>query len=57
MKYWTCKMCGANLDMGERCDCREKAERKRAQMEKFYKREPGSGQIAFNWNPERGKVS
>lgn len=21
--YWTCPYCGANLDPGERCDCRE----------------------------------
>ena len=19
--YWTCPKCGANLDLGERCDC------------------------------------
>ena len=21
MKYWTCPKCGANLDIGEKCDC------------------------------------
>lgn len=21
--YWTCPKCGANLDPGEQCDCRE----------------------------------
>lgn len=21
--YWTCSFCGANLDHGERCDCRD----------------------------------
>ena len=21
--YWTCPFCGANLDHGERCDCRD----------------------------------
>jgi hypothetical protein len=21
--YWTCPFCGANLDPGERCDCRD----------------------------------
>ena len=21
--YWTCPYCGANLDPGERCDCKE----------------------------------
>lgn len=21
--YWTCPLCGANLDPGERCDCEE----------------------------------
>ncbi len=23
MKYWTCPHCNANLDVGERCTCRE----------------------------------
>ena len=23
MPYWTCPNCGANLDVGERCDCQE----------------------------------
>ena len=23
MKYWTCPKCGANLDIGEKCDCEE----------------------------------
>lgn len=22
MGYWTCPYCGANLDCGEKCDCR-----------------------------------
>ena len=22
MKFWTCPYCGANLDPGERCDCK-----------------------------------
>lgn len=22
--YWTCPLCGANLDPGEQCDCKEK---------------------------------
>ena len=21
--YWTCENCGANLDYGEKCDCKE----------------------------------
>lgn len=21
--YWTCELCGANLDHGEKCDCEE----------------------------------
>lgn len=23
MLYWTCERCGANLDPGEPCDCRD----------------------------------
>ena len=22
--YWTCPYCGANLDPGEKCDCKDK---------------------------------
>lgn len=30
MQYWTCPNCSANLDFGERCDCR--AEKEAAQL-------------------------
>ena len=26
MNYWTCPLCGANLDPGERCDCEARNE-------------------------------
>lgn len=26
--YWTCPECGANLDPGEKCDCKEQEEKK-----------------------------
>ena len=26
--YWTCPKCGANLDPGEQCDCRESTSEK-----------------------------
>ena len=29
MLYWTCPNCGANLDAGERCDCREEPAHKK----------------------------
>lgn len=27
--YWTCPHCGANLDPGERCDCKEALEERK----------------------------
>lgn len=27
MYYWICPECGAHLDTGERCDCKERAKR------------------------------
>lgn len=34
-QYWTCPLCGANLDFSETCDCRSKmAEREREKAER-----------------------
>lgn len=32
MRYWTCPLCHANLDFGEKCDCVEETERKRQKI-------------------------
>lgn len=37
--YWTCPLCGANLDPGEHCDCKEK-EDKRLRSEGNAGKEP-----------------
>lgn len=37
MKYWTCPLCGANLDHNEKCNCREEAERKNEIYKKCVK--------------------
>ena len=44
--YRTCPYCGATLDPGETCDCRETAERERAEAEGLLEREE-TGQMAF----------
>ncbi len=31
--YRVCPLCGAHLDPGERCDCREEEERRRKEAE------------------------
>ena len=33
MKYYECPHCGCALDFGERCDCLDKAEEMRKEME------------------------
>lgn len=39
--YWTCPLCGANLDPGEHCDCKEKVkEDKRLRSEGNAGKEP-----------------
>ena len=38
MYYWTCPRCGANLDAGERCDCKER--RKAPDMARVKARKP-----------------
>ena len=47
MQYWTCPLCGANLDNGEKCDCREVKTRRQDFFAKDLRMEPGAGQLAF----------
>lgn len=56
MQYWTCPLCGANLDSGEKCDCSKEEKRKQERIEQLYKQEAGSAQLTFNWPSERLKV-
>ena len=44
--YRTCPYCGAALDPGEQCDCKDVAARERAEAEGLLEREE-TGQMAF----------
>lgn len=35
MLYYTCPDCGANLDPGERCDCRSKKVQERSEKNRY----------------------
>jgi len=49
--YEICPYCKASLDPGERCDCREKEEKKAEKKQEFFrqhlKMEPKTRQLAF----------
>lgn len=47
MMYRVCPYCGANLDPGEPCDCREERSK---YLEKF--KPTGSGQMVLNFGKE-----
>lgn len=46
-KFWTCPDCGANLDPGERCDCRENVAESRKSAAWLVEEELGTGQYAL----------
>lgn len=50
MIYHECEYCGANLDPGERCDCRERLREKTGRFMLLLKND-GTGQMVMN--PER----
>lgn len=45
--YSTCPHCGANLDPGEPCDCREEREKVAEFFSRHLRDEPVIGQMAF----------
>lgn len=47
MQYWTCPLCGANLDNGEKCDCEGEKEKRQEFFSRNLKTEPGGGQLSF----------
>ena len=51
--YRICPNCGAALDPGEKCDCEDEENQRQIRAEQLYKQEAGSGQLTFNWFPER----
>ena len=49
MQYWTCPLCGANLDMNEKCDCEKEQLKKQEFFSRYLKTESGTGQLAFEF--------
>lgn len=51
MQYWTCPLCGANLDRNEKCDCQDERVREQEKKREFFSRhlktEQKAGQLAF----------
>ncbi|MCM1223749.1 MAG: hypothetical protein NC548_55790 [Lachnospiraceae bacterium] len=43
--YYTCPNCGANLDAGEKCDCKDRAEEKLKKSVLHMEVEPRTGQL------------
>lgn len=50
--YNTCPECGAHLDPGEKCTCREPARKRTEYFENHLKVAPGTGQIAFRFESD-----
>lgn len=48
--YWTCPLCGANLDKNEKCDCEETAEKEKKVRDQLLVMEKGTNQLTFNWS-------
>lgn len=57
MYYWTCPLCGSNLDRNEKCDCQEEKARKMEFFSRNFRMEPKSGQMVFAFDGERKEVS
>ena len=53
--YKICPDCGASLDPGEKCDCREEAEKKQEFFSQHLKMEPGARQLAFVFDSREGR--
>lgn len=50
--YRICPDCGASLDPGEKCDCRDEKERKQEFYSQHLKMEPKARQFAFVFDSE-----
>ena len=55
-QYRRCYLCGDILDFGERCDCKERAQDKKAFWKSRVNISKQNGQGSFNFEPERKVV-
>lgn len=51
MQYWTCPLCGANLDSNEKCDCMYERVRQQDYFSRHLK-VTKAGQLAFTFAAE-----
>ncbi len=59
MQFWTCPLCGNNLDFGEKCDCQDEKKKQQEFFDRYLKMEPRERQLAFVFDKgdaDRGKV-
>lgn len=55
--YYTCSVCGANLDPGEPCDCQNEKEQERLKMQsRFRVGKNGQMQMCFVQEARDAKV-
>lgn len=54
--YNICSICGANLDPGERCDCKEEKKIIKDYWSKKIKVERGKKQLSFILENEEGEL-
>ena len=47
MLYWTCERCGANLDPGEPCDCRDEG----SATDGIYRTKKEAPTTGMYWTP------
>lgn len=51
MQYWTCPLCGANLDRNEKCDCADESTKQQDYFSKHL-RVSEAGQLVFTFDAE-----
>lgn len=52
--YDVCPDCGANLDPGESCNCRDEEMRKQESIEKMFQENQDTGQYEFRFSEMAG---
>ncbi len=51
--YYSCPICSANLDPGEKCDCRKEELKKEQFFKKVTEIDSVTGQMVFRWSEEK----
>ena len=56
MYFNVCKNCGANLDPGEKCDCREEEQKSFRFFENVFSEEPDGQMVIGGMQSEKEKI-